>query len=168
MEKCKWYGCLAGSGPQSQWLASTRRQWVTLLILDRRQVGAGVRSDGEAEVIVYNLSEIRCCDQKWHSALVFFFLPLSRSNKRPAERMEQCHHPNRTAQNGSFLLYCAKVWQLNKRVGCENTHSHANTKVLPSLDLWFPASVSRCATEPYPARFPPENDFMHLLYFTSA
>lgn len=149
MEKCKWYGCLAGSGPQTQWLASTRRQWVTLLILDRRQVGAGVWSDGEAEVIVCNLCEIKCCDQKRNERnyilplSLFFFIgrchaegDTTTKGQLKENRGKQCQHPKRMAQNGSSLRYIVhkkekKVWRLNKRVGGKNTHLHANTKVVP-------------------------------------
>ena len=58
MEKCKRYVGLAGSGPQTQWLVSVRRWQVTLLILDKGQVGAGVWSDTGAKVIVFGSEEM--------------------------------------------------------------------------------------------------------------
>lgn len=131
---CKWYGCLAGSGPQTQWLASTRRQWVTLLILDRRQVGAGVRSDGEAEVIVYNLGEIKCCHH--------FFLPLS--HRAVTAKSQLCQQPNRTAQNGSSLS--EKSWTVGQKRRRQR-RALTNTKALPcyqicgATELTFPAHL---------------------------
>lgn len=87
----------------SGWLAH-RRQWVTLLILDRRQVGAGVWSGGEAEVILCNLGEIQRWRHKLHSGyfvvvvvVVWVFIchchaegdaAGGKKKKRPTERRE--------------------------------------------------------------------------------
>ena len=96
----------------SGWLAHWR-QWVTLLILDRRQVGAGVWSGGEAEVIVCNLGEI----QRWRHKFILVILLLllllllfgcsfatvtqrvtlrgERKKKANWKKRKQCRHPNR-------------------------------------------------------------------------
>lgn len=173
MEKCKWYGCLAGSGPQTQWLASSRRQWVTLLILDRRQVGAGVWSDGEAEVIVYSFEwdkMLRSEKTKTEFTLSFlsFFSSLFlsyrewRCNKRPS--WKQWKTMPSTQQNSTKWLLSAvsckgrqKSLTVEQKSGLQR-HALACKHKSPSLslDLWFPPSVVRSAAEPFPASLPHE------------
>lgn len=147
MEKCKRYGCLAGSGPQTQWLASTRRQWVTLLILDRRQVGAGGWSGGEAEVIVQNSGwdwMLRSEKEKLHSVFVpffFFFATVTRRVMLQQKAKRKRNNGSIPVDQHKMAAPCYTVQSLNKRVGGEGTHMRTSPSL--SLDLWFPASVVR-------------------------
>lgn len=131
----------------SGWLAHGR-QWVTLLILDRRQVGAGVWSSGEAEVIVCKLGEIQHWRHKLHSGyllLLLFgcsFATVTQTvtlrggeKKRPTERREN-NASIPTEKKGTKWLLSAILYkgcQRSLTVGTKEwvARTRTNTIVLP-------------------------------------
>lgn len=158
MEKCQWYGCLAGSGPQTQWLASVRRQRVTLLILDKRQVCAGVW--GHA-VIVFGLHEIRCCDpikkkKKWRQKLHCDVATRGHLKNNG----EQCRHPvteqHKMAPLGfivqrppASLDSRTKEWAAKTRTHMKNTKRPS-----PVIRSVVPTKCGKSGTEPFHPRKP--------------
>lgn len=142
-------------------------------------------------MIVSNLSEIKCCDQKKrrqksHSVLVplfcfFFCCCHAEGDAATKGQLKEWKTTPSSQQDGTKWLLAAtlckgrqKSLTVEQRRGLQR-HALACKHKSPSLslDLWFPPSVVRSATEPFLANFPNEINpffqfFMHFLYFTSA
>ena len=169
----------------SGWLAHGR-QWVTLLILDRRQVGAGVWSGGEAEVIVCNLGEIQHWRHKLHSVFLLLllfgcsFATVTQTvtlrgggweKKANWKKRKQCQHPNRKKRHKMAALrytlqrMSEKFDSWDKRVGGEDAHKHNSPSL--SLDLWFPAEEGHWIYISSQSSWQKSFSFTHLIKFTS-
>lgn len=156
MEKCNWYGSLAGSGPQTQWLASVPRQWVTLLTLDKRQVGGATEMP---EVIVFCSKRIRCRDQK-NGDRVYTGSLQQKAERRQRKTMASFQH-----NSTKWLLWalsckgCHKTLDSWTKAWAVKTRIHVQTQMsFPASTYVVPTKCGRSATEPFPV-FPTKPHF---------
>lgn len=133
----------------------------------------GWRRSLEAKVIVYNLTEIRCCVQKnWERNYIQSVLFFSSSSFCHTEGDAATKVQLKTIENNGIIpmewnkmsFLCVLLCKGHQKGLTAEQKSRLQKHTLTckhkspslSLDLRFPPSTIRSATEPFPANFPHE------------